>query len=382
MVNQRALDEDVRVDRRENLYRLALALQETAHPSGDRTTMPTWAFLQSRLGCSRATVARLLSLLRTWGLLGIVVTGRSGACAPGGALARTKVHHSHVPAHNGTGPINEAAIYVLCQVRHLASVGQEQALEPTGIRPVDTNETPPPEGAKCIPRTPARGDFAPQPEPLRGQSHSGAAQARPEPHPSDYRPGRWYSPTATTSGKDAAIAACRELQARLPVLRRISDRHVRSVLREFFLAGWTVADVILAIDRRPEGHTWAHDGAHGVANVGAWLKHRLTPWRTSTGTVRRSPSQRAAATHVETQARARARREADARHREAIAAEPQHHDTRQQVMAWVRANRGRWAEAPYPDVGGPVLNDPRSGATNPDGSQPTTDHQSTPPAQR
>lgn len=321
----------VRIDRRERLRLLALALLERASHSADGTTMPTWAFLEERLGCHRSTVARLLALLRSWGLLGVVATGRSAACAPGGPLARTKAHHS--AAKDYQGGQNEAAIYVLCQPRPLVAV--------------DTNATPPPERANALPRTHARSTSVPQSEPLRGPNHQRAAQARPEPHQRDYRPGRWYSPTATISGKDAAMAASRELQARVPALYRISDRHVRSVLREFFLAGWTVADVILAVDRRPTGQPWPHDGAHSVDNVGAWLAHRLKPWRTASGTVRRSPSQHAAAIHTETLARQRAERERRHQLRAQIATEPRHEQTREEVMAWVRANRGRWTQAPF-----------------------------------
>ena len=73
------------------------------------------------------------------------------------------------------------------------------------------------------------------------------------------------------------------------------------------LAGWTVNDVLAAIDHRPDGTAWAHDGATGVQQVGRWLTHRLSAWRDGHGTVLRSPSQRSAADAAHARALAVAR---------------------------------------------------------------------------
>ena len=88
--------------------------------------------------------------------------------------------------------------------------------------------------------------------------------------------------------------------------------HECSVLRPFFQAGWTVGDVVIALDVRPGEGRWPHDAGHGVENVGAWLAYRLHPW-TSDGEPRRSPSQRLAQQHAENQARRRAEAERAAR---------------------------------------------------------------------
>lgn len=132
------------------------------------------------------------------------------------------------------------------------------------------------------------------------------------------------------------LLAAREVQRRSFTLRRITDRHVRSLLREFFLAGWTVADVLLALDRKPAGR-WRHDGAAAVDNVGAWVAYRLRAWRTTEGTVRRSPSTRAAAAHAENRARALARRETESRAQREIATNLKHAAARHSVMSWLRS---------------------------------------------
>jgi hypothetical protein len=200
-------------------------------------------------------------------------------------------------------------VYVLCEISPIQLV-------PDAEEPGDGNETPPRKGLGLVPRARETPPSPTQAEPLRGPTPPGAAQARPPTSPGEKRQQHWFATSVTPSGKDDALLAARELRSRLPVLRRISDRHVRAVLREFFLAGWSVGDVILAIDRLPHDRRWEHDGATGVTNVGAWLAYRLRPWRDRTGTARRSPSQRAAAEHVLNQARQRARAE---EHKRALA---------------------------------------------------------------
>ena len=110
------------------------------------------------------------------------------------------------------------------------------------------------------------------------------------------------------------LRAAAELQNRVPALRHLSAQHVRSISREFFLAGWTIIDLHHALDYRPDGTTWPHSGANGVENWGAWMRYRLAPWRQQ-GTVLRSPTQRSTAEATAAKARARARREAHEQYR-------------------------------------------------------------------
>jgi hypothetical protein len=120
---------------------------------------------------------------------------------------------------------------------------------------------------------------------------------------------RWRPPGNTPRRPDERQAAAQALQDRFPVLRRVSTAHVASRIRDFILAGWSVADVGFAIDRRPDGTPWPHDGAHGVGNVGAWLRYRLAAWRDETGKVTLSTAQRDQARHELELARQAARRE-------------------------------------------------------------------------
>lgn len=89
--------------------------------------------------------------------------------------------------------------------------------------------------------------------------------------------------------------------------RHISDKHLASVLRQqgFFAAGWTVNDIRFALDRRPDGTRWGHDGATGVGNLAKWLAYRLEPWRDEHGWPVQSRDQRQRTEQAEAKARAR-----------------------------------------------------------------------------
>ena len=86
------------------------------------------------------------------------------------------------------------------------------------------------------------------------------------------------------------LAATREAQRQAPVLSEISDRHLRSALRPYWDAGWTVGDVLWCLDHRPSGELWPHTDA--VRHVPGWVRYRLAPW---VGLA--SPSQQRATQH-------------------------------------------------------------------------------------
>lgn len=316
----------LRADAQDHIRTIALAI---LHRS-DRLHLsrPTWAWLQEVTGLSRATIARYIARLRKWGLLATVAPGRRGIFAPGGALARIRPGQVTVPPENhDSDPANDAAVYVLCE----PAQPREHAPDEESV---DISETPPPYMGKNYPRTHAREETSPNSRPLRGPKHylkaatrlhSGAAWRHLEPWPG----------SVTPSSQDNRLAAAGELQNRLPVLRQISTKHVRAICRPFFLAGWTVRDLIEAIDHRPDGSRWPHSGATGVGNVGAWLTHRLSPWQTHDGGIRRSPTQRRQTQRAETRARTRAMLETQRHTRQQITADPQRHNTaRDRFFAW------------------------------------------------
>lgn len=102
-----------------------------------------------------------------------------------------------------------------------------------------------------------------------------------------------------------------ELQHHALVLRRITTAYVVEVARPCFEAGWSIADVLHALDWTPQGVRYTHDSVTGIENPGAWFAARLRTWTHQDGTPMRSVDQRAAA-------------EAEQRRAEAIAAAERH----------------------------------------------------------
>lgn len=283
----------------------------------------SWQRIASRVTTNRGrpahrrSIGRLIALLRSWGLLGVVATGRRGCFAPGGHLSRRYVRD--IPDFNAAGdPSNEVAVYVLTQpltprekADRRAPAAPEQG---SSDRAVDENDTPTPQGLLSSPARARETRTQTQIEPLRGPDRWKAAQARRRDYVLQHRPGHWFPTGDTPGGKDAALRAAHELRVRIPIARCLSSEHVRSILRPFFDAGWTLGDVLIALDIRPGDQRWPHDGDRSVDNPGAWLKYRLAAWTTD-GEPRRSPSQRVRQRGAELAAERRAETERAARTR-------------------------------------------------------------------
>lgn len=252
------------------------------------TSRPTWHVLGERASRSRSTVAAYLALLREAKLVGVVATGRSAGYAPM-ALDERRA---------------EAAVYVLAVPSPVSAVAR-----PGGSSSVDEHRTPSPlplgEGKNPL-RVGARGS-KPSNEPLRGQILE-AEQARPTLLPTK-RSGLLWPRFATAKRRDDRRVAASAIKRQLPVLRDLSDAKLASLLREYMQAGWTIADVVHALDTRPDGTLWPHSGAQGVRTPAAWLRFRLSAWRDEAGAVTRSRGQRADAALAHDRARHRAENE-------------------------------------------------------------------------
>lgn len=111
-----------------------------------------------------------------------------------------------------------------------------------------------------------------------------------------------WSLAAVTATKADRIAAAGRLQVEAVSLRGCSAPALASVLRDWFLVGWTGRDVLTALDSRPEaGGAWTFTTAPRY--VVAWVKYRLAAWRDEEGRPGPSPSQRRAAARAAEQAR-------------------------------------------------------------------------------
>jgi len=249
------------------------------------TCRPGWDSIAEAVGCHRRTIARYLAEFEAWGLLGRVAGGRQARYA--------------APGPDGE-KINEAAVYVLCIPSPLALLRGEQ--KPA----VDINATPPALGGshlkeKDLTHTRAHEKEPPSDVAPPRLSKSCAARGATTP-PVPWRPEIRWPAHRTTSRKIQRQAAASEIWYRSFALRCLSIKDLASICRDFFLAGWTVADILHALDWQPDGTPWPHSGAPATkepARIRGWLKHRLTAWRTKSGEPLRSRDQHLAARAAE-----------------------------------------------------------------------------------
>ena len=260
------------------------------------TTRPGWEALIEATETSRTTVARALRALVAWGILGRVAAGRQAKYAPAGPDGER---------------INEAAVYVLCVPSPLALVNKvgtppalggshhkQEKLTPTRARATNSHN----------------GVAAPRPIVRGGASAEPAARL-------PWRPEIQWPPHRTTSRQIQRVAAAAEIRNRCFPLRSMTSKDVASTCRDFLLAGWTVADILHALDYKPDGTLWPHSGAPVTKDpwrLRGWLRHRLAPWRTEAGEPLHSRDQRAAARH------AAQRRERQAERRRVLERQAQH----------------------------------------------------------
>jgi len=198
----------LRADAHRNV--LAIAWVLARHASwASMTTRPTWARIQTLTGLSRSTVARWIAFLVHHRLLGIVEHGSTPRYRPAG--------------DDTTG--NRAAEYVLA-----TPCAVEETRTPTKVL---TDEKPSPSRARP-------GTLAP-------------------PHVT--RDTLWPL-GVTPKGAKGVTLALEQMRARSLVLRRIRADRLARLLTPWFRAGWTPADVLHALDYRPDGTAWGYTTAH------------------------------------------------------------------------------------------------------------------------
>ncbi|WP_147271448.1 helix-turn-helix domain-containing protein [Brevibacterium aurantiacum] len=307
----RAVDEwindlDMRSDGRENRRKLARVIGFNADWKTLTTNTLTWATISERTDMSRATVARHLLALHEAGWIGRVAAGRSAAAKQAAGWKGDDAFINDAPVYALTQPVDDAA--------------------------VDINETPP--TVSGYKEFPARAHEAETPPGAATRPYpSKAADGRPNAVPAHRKLPAWPGHVTPTS-KDEKILAGREWAHLVPALRKLSDEHLRFLAKDFFTAGWTLRDLIVALDNLPDGRAhgqfvdgqWVpYSGADGIpaARLGHWVSWRLNAWRDSTGNVCESPTQRRTRrsnrAKVERAARLRATEERQKSIREAMA---------------------------------------------------------------
>lgn len=95
--------------------------------------------------------------------------------------------------------------------------------------------------------------------------------------------------------------------ARWRGLREAQVAMVVRVIGPFVKAGWDAGDLVVAVDRRPDGSWWPHSGDRGVREPARWLIHRLSAWLDEAGAPLASWRQERQAAHERVMAEREAR---------------------------------------------------------------------------
>ena len=242
------------------------------------------------LGICRSTINNYRRLLESWGYLGTVARGRSA---------------DFVREKKAEG--NELPVYVICIPSTLSAVPDvpesadvDKTCTPTAPLGVEPSST-----KKFLTRTRTN-------RPQKGHGCAvnfieGVASAAVLTSPTN-RPDEHWPAHATTKRRGHRWAAAAEIRHHQYALRPLSAKDLASVLKPWLKAGWTVSDIMNAIDTRPDGSRWPHDGAPVTRNtqrLREWLRTRLSAW-TIDGQPMHSPDRRKAAENIQIQAQARA----------------------------------------------------------------------------
>ncbi|NRQ31239.1 hypothetical protein HII36_05230 [Nonomuraea sp. NN258] len=229
------------------------------------TTRPTEQRIADDLDLALSTVKRWIRWLRERGFLGVVEEGTTNRYRRGNRCGLTD---------DGMG--NRAAVWVLC-------VPAPELDEHDAHTDKTTTEPP-----SCTSR--------------RGVQE-GPTHAREERSTSR----RWNRISTTnevtaTPGtrkheRRQALQVAEKIHDTSTTLRRLSPWYIRHLTRVFIAAGWTSADVLHALDHKPDGTAWTYTwtSRDQIRNVPAWVRFRLSAWLDERGRPLPGKSQRLAA---------------------------------------------------------------------------------------
>lgn len=284
---------ECRSQRHRNLMRLAWEL--ASRTASDMVTAPkhgaTWDVLAEELGVSRRTIGYLLAWMRDHRLLVTVTPGSTVRTRPGNLWGRLD---------DGLG--NLAAEYALTVPADL--IGDLE--ETPALKEPEDEQVPWP--VETVTERPTFSQVNAPVDNLCTPAVHGYSSAKSLPNAgasvraSTTTPSPWWSRHVTPGTRKDQLAACQRLRSdnRL-TLGVLSAKDLRSLLRQAFVAGHTVADVEHALNRMPDGRHWGDidpgrlvGSTERVRVLRSRIRHRISLWVAADGTpVVRSVSQQA-----------------------------------------------------------------------------------------
>lgn len=93
-----------------------------------------------------------------------------------------------------------------------------------------------------------------------------------------------FDPKVPPEGRDECYAAIETLTVFVPIMATIDRELIYKIVRPYFNAGWSVRDIVYAMDYTPDGQTYVGQGAAWVRGEGRdrtlyRLQRRLWAWR-------------------------------------------------------------------------------------------------------
>jgi hypothetical protein len=275
-----------RADFCKNLRLIAQGMLEFADYASKTVTPGRWQ-LAEFAGVHPMSVPRYLRFLQSGGLVGMVALGRSAELCPVSSEEYTRYPRAGATRHG------DRSVYVLCEPLTAEALEEyaEEELERMENKctintfltrfkaAVDISATPLPQQAKVLNPRSIREWATPT-----LKSHFQAAAEYVAKRDAARTDLSWPG-DATTSAQNEATTRHNELQAArkvqwlVPSLSDCRSTTVASVLRPYFRAGWTANDVKHAMDHKPDGSLWPHDGFRGMSQPLIGVKVRLKPWR-------------------------------------------------------------------------------------------------------
>lgn len=258
----------LRSDTREILRRCLKAMVLAGAP-GSKTTRITKAALAKRLGIHERSVSRHWRKLESLNLIALVAPGRSNSKDWAPSLSRAKKAQ----------PINLAAVYVFCVPGEaLQRRWDEDSRAAKGVHIKSELVTPTTlqGGFKKLntfnPRTGARKSN----EQVGSQVDSACSDDM----------SIWGKHHIPMNRREMLRAAATLRGLSPAFFHRMSDKDIRSLTREFFIAGWSAADIERALSTRPDGTPWPHDtpsDSQALQRIRPWVKYRLSAWKDEQG---------------------------------------------------------------------------------------------------
>jgi len=243
-----------RADQRAHLTLFARAVHEAA----DARTLeshPGYARIEALTGLPHRTVQRCRHWFERRGRL---------VCTEPGSTPRYP-HQLYRRHALDAGTVNLARTWLL--VIPAPGDDQDPAPEPRSGAPWF-----PPSAGK--PSGPAREAAAEVTGPGESDGRCAPGSLPPPPHPVPWVPP--WPPEQNPHRRREMLAAGETLRGLNSTLARLPARHLRSICRPWFAAGWTPRQILAAVESAPSGDPHLYAGR--VRIPAAWLAARLAPW--------------------------------------------------------------------------------------------------------